>query len=203
MPSWSIVCPAPTSRSSAGRSAVSTSSGTPASWASTTAGRYSAAAVPLVQARTTGRRVALARPRAKKPPARSSICEVQRRRPSRTSARTSGVERDPGDVTASTTPQRTSSSTNARRRRWVSEGAVKIQRMGEPIVLLHGFSGTRRTWDRVVALLEAERYWPQALDLRGHGTAGERRPIAFAEVVEDVLAVAGERFVLCGYSMGG
>ena len=35
---WSIVCPAPRSRSSGGRSAVSTSSGTRASWASITAG---------------------------------------------------------------------------------------------------------------------------------------------------------------------
>src|SRR3954471_23316988 len=140
-------------------------SGTPASCASTTAGRYSAAAVPLVHASTTGRRVALASPSAKKPPARSSICDVQRRRPSRTRASTSGVERDPGEVTASTTPQRTSSSTNARSRRWVSAGPVKIHGMGEPIVLLHGFSGTRRTWDRVVALLDAERYRPLALDL--------------------------------------
>jgi len=74
--------------------------------------------------------------------------------------------------------------------------------MGEPIVLLHGFSGTRRTWDRVVALLEPERY-SHTLDLRGHGAAREQRPIGFAEVVEDVLAAAPERFVLCGYSMGG
>ena len=65
--------------------------------------------------------------------------------------------------------------------------------MGEPIVLLHGFSGTRRTWDRVVALLEAERYRALAVDLRGDG---------FAEVVDDVLAAAPERFALCGYSMG-
>src|SRR4051812_22640158 len=201
MPSWSIVCPAPTSRSSGGRSAVSTSSGTPASCASTTAGRYSAAAVPLVQASTTGRRVALARPSAKKPPARSSICDVQRRRPSRTSASTSGVDREPGEVTASTTPQRTSSSTNARSSRWVSAGPVKIRGMDEQIVLLHGFSGTRRTWDGVISLLGRERYL--ALDLRGHGAARDRRPIGFAEVVADVLEATPERFALVGYSMGG
>src|SRR3954471_14431687 len=162
-----MVWPAPTSRSSGGGAAVRTASGPPASCASATAGRYSAAAVPLVQARTTGRRVALAAPRAKKPAARSSICEVQRSRPSRTRARTSGVEREPGEVTASTTPQRTSSSTKARSSRWVSAGAVKIRGVDEQIVLLHGFSGTRRTWDGVVSLLEGERY-PLALDLRGH-----------------------------------
>jgi 2-succinyl-6-hydroxy-2,4-cyclohexadiene-1-carboxylate synthase len=66
--------------------------------------------------------------------------------------------------------------------------------MREAIVLLHGFSGTHRTWDRVVALLDGERYSPLALDLRRHG---------FAAVVEEVLAAAPERFALCGYSMGG
>ena len=38
-PIWSMVCDAPVLRSSGGRSAVSTTSGTPASDASTTAGR--------------------------------------------------------------------------------------------------------------------------------------------------------------------
>lgn len=85
----------------------------------------------------------------------------------------------------------------------MSAGAVKIQWMDEPIVLLHGFSGTHRTWDRVVALLDGERYRPLAVDLRGHGAARDRRPIGFAECVADVLAAAPERFALCGYSMGG
>src|SRR3954449_10546516 len=198
-----MVCPAPTSRSSGGRSAVSTSSGTPASWASTTAGRYSAAAVPLVHASTTGRRVALARPSAKNAPERSSMCEVQRSRPSRTSASTSGVERDPGEVHASVMPQRTSSSTNARSSRWMSFSAGKIVAMAETIVLLHGFSGTHHTWDRVIARLDAERYSPLAPDIRGHGAASDARPIGFDDVVEDVLGAASERFALCGYSMGG
>src|SRR5258705_9485645 len=168
-----------------------------------TAGRYSAAAVPLVQARTTGRRVAFASPSPKNAPERSSMCDVQRRRPSRTSARTSGVEREPGDVDASVTPQRTSSSTNARSSRWMSAWRGKIVAMTQTIVLLHGFSGTHRTWDRVIARLDAERYRPLAPDLRGHGAAAGRRPIGFAECVADVLAAAPERFALCGYSLGG
>src|SRR3954454_14475477 len=168
-----------------------------------TAGAYSAAAVPLVQASTTGRRVALARPSPKKAPERSSMCDVQRSRPSRTSASTSGVERDPGEVHASVMPQRTSSSTNARSSRWMSFSAGKIVAMAETIVLLHGFSGTHHTWDRVIARLDAERYSPLAPDIRGHGAASDARPIGFDEVVEDVLAAAPERFVLCGYSMGG
>jgi 2-succinyl-6-hydroxy-2,4-cyclohexadiene-1-carboxylate synthase len=74
----------------------------------------------------------------------------------------------------------------------------------ESIVLLHGFSGTRRLWDGVVSLLDRERYRPLALDLSGHGQSADcERPIGFSGCVEAVLAQAPESFALCGYSMGG
>ena len=69
---WSIVCGAPRSRSSGGRSAVSTTSGTRAIDASTTAGSRLATAVPDVTTMATARRDARARPSAKNPAARSS-----------------------------------------------------------------------------------------------------------------------------------
>ncbi|HEY1833757.1 MAG TPA: alpha/beta fold hydrolase [Solirubrobacteraceae bacterium] len=76
--------------------------------------------------------------------------------------------------------------------------------MSETLVLLHGFSGTHRAWDRVAAELDPERYRALALDLPGHGSlADARRPITFADCVRHVLDSAPERFVLCGYSMGG
>jgi 2-succinyl-6-hydroxy-2,4-cyclohexadiene-1-carboxylate synthase len=76
--------------------------------------------------------------------------------------------------------------------------------MPESVVLLHGFSGTRRSWDGVIAALEPERYRPLALDLPGHGAAADApRPITFAGCVEHVLAHSPERFTLCGYSLGG
>ena len=61
-PAWSMVCGAPVSCSSGGRSAVQTISGTRAWCASTTAGCSSAAAVPLVTQMTVGRPVAMAEP---------------------------------------------------------------------------------------------------------------------------------------------
>jgi 2-succinyl-6-hydroxy-2,4-cyclohexadiene-1-carboxylate synthase len=73
----------------------------------------------------------------------------------------------------------------------------------ETAVLLHGFAGTGRVWDPVVARLDAERYRPLAPDLRGHGSAASRRPVSFARCVEDVLGLSGHPFVLAGYSMGG
>jgi 2-succinyl-6-hydroxy-2,4-cyclohexadiene-1-carboxylate synthase len=79
-----------------------------------------------------------------------------------------------------------------------------MQSVPDTVVLLHGFSGTRRTWDRLAALLPAERYRPLALDLPGHGAAADApQPITFAGCVEHVLSASPPRFVLCGYSMGG
>jgi 2-succinyl-6-hydroxy-2,4-cyclohexadiene-1-carboxylate synthase len=75
--------------------------------------------------------------------------------------------------------------------------------MPATVVLLHGFAGTGRAWDPVVERLDRERYTPLTPDLRGHGSAGARRPVSFDAVVADVLALAPERFALCGYSMGG
>src|SRR4051812_21577505 len=75
--------------------------------------------------------------------------------------------------------------------------------MAETVVLLHGFAGTRHGWDLVADRLDAERYRPLALDLRGHGDARDARPITFAACAADVVAAAPARFVLCGYSLGG
>lgn len=75
--------------------------------------------------------------------------------------------------------------------------------MPETIVLLHGFAGTGRMWEPVIARLGPERYRPLAPDLRGHGDASARRPIGFDVCVDDVLALAAPRFALAGYSLGG
>ena len=76
--------------------------------------------------------------------------------------------------------------------------------VSENLVLLHGFGGTRRAWDGVAGLLDRERYRSLALDLPGHGAEADApRPISFAGCVEHVLDASPERFVLCGYSLGG
>jgi 2-succinyl-6-hydroxy-2,4-cyclohexadiene-1-carboxylate synthase len=68
--------------------------------------------------------------------------------------------------------------------------------------MLHGFAGTARAFDGVIAALHPERYSPLALNLLGHGSAS-RGPITFEDCVERVLAVSPPRFALCGYSLGG
>ncbi len=74
--------------------------------------------------------------------------------------------------------------------------------MPETVVLLHGFTQTGVSWDPVIAAL-GERYRALAPDGRGHGRMGAVRPVSFEAVVDDVAALAPERFVLAGYSMGG
>ena len=95
--------------------------------------------------------------------------------------------------------------------------------VAESVVLLHGFAGTHRAFDGVVAALERQRYRPHALDLPGHGldsrvrgattAAGAHRAvnapndhptITTARTVEQVLEHSPPaRLALCGYSMGG
>ncbi len=70
------------------------------------------------------------------------------------------------------------------------------------LVLLHGFTHTGASWDGVRAALP-ERYRPLAPDLRGHGSASDRRPVSLDAVIADVLELAPDAFELAGYSMGG
>jgi 2-succinyl-6-hydroxy-2,4-cyclohexadiene-1-carboxylate synthase len=74
--------------------------------------------------------------------------------------------------------------------------------MAAEVVLLHGFTQTRQSWRRTIAAL-GEDVHAIAPDLPGHGFAAERRPASFDACAAYVRAVAGERFTLVGYSMGG
>jgi 2-succinyl-6-hydroxy-2,4-cyclohexadiene-1-carboxylate synthase len=75
----------------------------------------------------------------------------------------------------------------------------------ERVVLLDGFGGTHRTWDAVAERLSHESYLAAAPDLPGHGAggAGRRAPPTFDECVRRLLGSTPDRFVLCGYSLGG
>jgi len=76
--------------------------------------------------------------------------------------------------------------------------------MRESVVMLHGFTGTKRAWDGVISHLSVERYTPLALDLPGHGDeAHAPHPITFQGCVRSVAHRGPDRFVLAGYSMGG
>jgi 2-succinyl-6-hydroxy-2,4-cyclohexadiene-1-carboxylate synthase len=70
------------------------------------------------------------------------------------------------------------------------------------VVLLHGFTHTGASWEPVVSGLD-DRAAAVAPDIRGHGSASDRRPVDLAGVLDDLAAVGPEEFALTGYSMGG
>jgi 3-oxoadipate enol-lactonase len=77
-----------------------------------------------------------------------------------------------------------------------------------PLLLLHGFTGSRLDWADVVDELAAERR-VVAYDQRGHGDSGAGRADAytFDQLLADLAAVVDQRglapFHLLGHSMGG
>jgi pimeloyl-ACP methyl ester carboxylesterase len=88
--------------------------------------------------------------------------------------------------------------------------AVEEWGSGEPpLLLLHGFTGSRVDWADVVDDLAGDRR-VIAYDQRGHGdstNAGEAAAYTFDHLVADLTAVVDERvpgpFDLLGHSMGG
>jgi 2-succinyl-6-hydroxy-2,4-cyclohexadiene-1-carboxylate synthase len=87
-------------------------------------------------------------------------------------------------------------------------------RSGDPVVLLHGFTGTHRTWDGLGGRL-AENHFLILPDLPGHGRSGvspSRAKMgigptsdAVAEIMALAMGVKGRRkaAALVGYSLGG
>lgn len=68
------------------------------------------------------------------------------------------------------------------------------------IVLVHGFTQTMRSWDRLAALL-SETFQVVRVDLPGHGGSAEV-DLSFEETA-DALGEAGGAATYVGYSLGG
>lgn len=81
---------------------------------------------------------------------------------------------------------------------------------GEPVVLLHGYPGSHRSWDRVAPDLAAAGYRVLAPDQRGYSPGARprgRRAYALDRIVGDLLALAdavgARRFHVVGHDWGG
>src|SRR3954468_24414186 len=129
------------------------------------------------------------------------MCEVERMRGSRASESTSGVEREPGDVHACSSPQRASSSAKARRPREASVAGIVSGVMPADLLLLHGFTQTGASWAGVMRAL-AGRYRALAPDL-GAGPWEEELDRLEALMADGSVAAREQRWVVAGYSMGG
>jgi pimeloyl-ACP methyl ester carboxylesterase len=77
---------------------------------------------------------------------------------------------------------------------------------GPPVVLVHGLTEDRRSWDAVVPRLD-DRFRCVRLDLRGHGASIDADDYSAVAMAEDVAAVVAEAEVdepplLVGHSLG-
>ncbi len=84
-----------------------------------------------------------------------------------------------------------------------------IDGAGEPILLLHGFSGDCSTWNLIVSQLR-DNYQLIALDLLGHGASDKpheptyyQMDLVAADIIELLDQLSISRVHLLGYSMGG
>ncbi len=82
-------------------------------------------------------------------------------------------------------------------------------REGPPVVLLHGFTGSRSAWLSLIPHLWGD-YRPIAIDLIGHGRSASPASVeryhmdrAVDDLVAAVRSLGHERAVWLGYSLGG
>ncbi len=85
--------------------------------------------------------------------------------------------------------------------------AFERQGSGPPLVLVHGLTDSRRSWDPLLQPLEAS-FDVITVDLRGHGESpdvGPYDPITFASDVHDVLVAEHleDGPLVVGHSLGG
>lgn len=87
--------------------------------------------------------------------------------------------------------------------------AVSQRGAGQPLILLHGFTGSARSWEGIVAGL-SNRFRCVAIDLPGHGESGSTATSdrfqfnrVMADLVEIGRALGLQGAAWLGYSMGG
>lgn len=84
--------------------------------------------------------------------------------------------------------------------------AYTSQGSGEPLVLLHGFTGSSETWQNFITKWQ-ENYRVITIDLPGHGKTVNETEKTMAEFTSDLVQIFYtlkiEKAHLLGYSMGG
>jgi 2-succinyl-6-hydroxy-2,4-cyclohexadiene-1-carboxylate synthase len=77
---------------------------------------------------------------------------------------------------------------------------------GEPLVLLHGFTGSTHTWDKFIEQYK-HTFKVLVIDLPGHGKTRSSSPVEMEQCCHDIRRIVTDNgfdtFHLVGYSMGG
>ncbi|WP_345244387.1 2-succinyl-6-hydroxy-2,4-cyclohexadiene-1-carboxylate synthase [Pontibacillus salipaludis] len=83
---------------------------------------------------------------------------------------------------------------------------VDIIGEGEPVLLLHGFTGSHSTWEELVSTHQGEMQWIR-IDLPGHGKTEVTEDFTMESVCKDISELLAQLSLssahVIGYSMGG
>src|SRR5690606_15654912 len=86
---------------------------------------------------------------------------------------------------------------------------VEVYGVGQPLLMLHGFTGRIENWAEQISLLEG-RFQVVAVDLLGHGLTAKPSDVSryrMESAAEDLIGIMDrmqlEAPILLGYSMGG
>src|SRR5699024_5283755 len=84
--------------------------------------------------------------------------------------------------------------------------AYSLEGEGKPLVLLHGFTGTKETWRQFIEFTK-RTYRILTVDLPGHGQTVAKQKVTMEQFTEDLYeltrSVQFHTFHLLGYSLGG
>lgn len=94
--------------------------------------------------------------------------------------------------------------------KWVSvngtDYAYSVLGKGEPLILLHGFTGRKETWESLATYLE-NSFQMIVIDLPGHGQTKTKSTVTMEQFVDDLFELTRKlhinAFHLLGYSLGG
>ncbi len=86
---------------------------------------------------------------------------------------------------------------------------VEVYGSGQPLLMLHGFTGRIENWTEQISMLEG-RFQIVAVDLLGHGLTAKPADVSryrMEHAAEDLIAIIDrmqlEKPIMLGYSMGG
>ncbi len=92
-------------------------------------------------------------------------------------------------------------------RRDLGDGGVlwSIEAGAKKALLIHGWSGYRGQFDKIVMLLVEQKYSVHLIDPPGHGAAvpGRSNPERFVRAIEQAVDLVGAPDLAIGHSMGG
>lgn len=84
---------------------------------------------------------------------------------------------------------------------------AKVEGVGKPLLILHGFFGMSDNWKSIATQLASHGFEVHALDLRNHGRSFHSEEFSYETMIQDVMQYVQyqnwNKYAVIGHSMGG